>query len=54
MSDALNYLMQLRPEAMENYFSFIKKSGKHLDDKTRAIISVITKVDKQTDRGFRQ
>ena len=54
MSDALNYLMQLRPEAMENYFSFIKKSGEHLDDKTRAIISVITKVDKQTDKGFRQ
>ncbi|MFT5350115.1 MAG: nitrite reductase/ring-hydroxylating ferredoxin subunit/alkylhydroperoxidase [Planctomycetota bacterium] len=54
MSDALKYLMQVRPEAMENYFSFLKKSGEHLDEKTRAIISVITKVDKQTDRGFRQ
>ena len=54
MSDALKYLMQIRPEAMENYFSFVKKSGEHLDEKTKAIISVITKVDKQTERGFRQ
>ena len=54
MSDALKYLMQTRPEVMESYFSFVKKSGEHLDDKTKAIISVITKVDKQTDRGFRQ
>lgn len=54
MSDALKYLMQTRPEVMEGYFSFVKKSGEHLDDKTKAIISVITKVDKQTDRGFRQ
>lgn len=54
MSDALKYLMQVRPEAMESYFSFVKKSGEHLDDKTKAIISVITKVDKQTERGFRQ
>ncbi len=54
MSDALKYLMQIRPEAMESYFSFIKQSGRHLDDKTRAIISVITKVDKQTETGFRQ
>ena len=54
MSDALKYLMQTRPEVMESYFSFVKKSGEHLDDRTKAIISVITKVDKQTDRGFRQ
>ncbi len=54
MSDALKYLMQIRPEAMESYFSFVKKSGQHLDDKTIAIISVITKVDKQTEKGFRQ
>ena len=54
MSDALKYLMKVRPEVMENYFSFVKKSGEHLDDKTKIIISVITKVDKQTDKGFRQ
>ena len=54
MSDALKYLMQVRAEAMQDYFSFLKKSGSHLDEKTRAIISVITKVDKQTESGLRQ
>jgi nitrite reductase/ring-hydroxylating ferredoxin subunit/alkylhydroperoxidase/carboxymuconolactone decarboxylase family protein YurZ len=54
MSDALNYLMKVRPEAMQSYFDFIKKSGTHLDKKTRALISVITKVENQTETGFRQ
>lgn len=54
MSDALNYLMQVRPAAMESYFDFIKKAGTHLDNRTRALISVITKVDNQTETGFRQ
>ena len=54
MSDALNYLLKVRPEAMESYFDFVKKSGTHLDKKTRAIISVITKVDNQTKTGFKQ
>lgn len=54
MSKALDYLIEVRPEAMKNYFGFLKEAGKHLDPKTRAIISVITKVDKQTDAGFRQ
>ena len=54
MSDALNYLMQVRPEAMHSYFDFIKKSGTHLDHKTRALLSVITKVDQQTETGLKQ
>jgi nitrite reductase/ring-hydroxylating ferredoxin subunit/alkylhydroperoxidase/carboxymuconolactone decarboxylase family protein YurZ len=54
MSDALKYLMKIRPDAMASYFDFIKKSGKHLDKKTRALISVITKVDNQTETGFKQ
>lgn len=54
MSKALRYLMELKPEAMEHYFSFIRKSGSQLDEKTRAVISIITKVDNQTDRGVRQ
>lgn len=54
MSEALDYLLKTRPEAMKNYFDFLKAAGKHLDRKTRAIISVITKVDKQTEAGFRQ
>ena len=54
MSDALNYLLKARPEAMGHYFAFLKDTGKHLDPKTRNLISVITKVHAQTERGFRQ
>ena len=54
MSDALNYLVKARPEAMGHYFAFLKDCGKHLDPKTRNLISVITKVHAQTERGFRQ
>ena len=39
---------------MGHYFSFLKDCGKHLDPKTRDLISVITKVHAQTERGFRQ
>jgi nitrite reductase/ring-hydroxylating ferredoxin subunit/alkylhydroperoxidase/carboxymuconolactone decarboxylase family protein YurZ len=54
MSDALNYLISARPDAVLPYFKFLKEAGKHLDPKTRDIISVITKVHSQTDKGFRQ
>lgn len=54
MSDALNYLIKSRPEAMTAYFTFLKESGKHLDPKTRSLISIITKIDSQTERGLRQ
>ena len=54
MSDALNYLVQARGDALGHYFAFLKDCGKHLDPKTRNLISVITKVDAQTERGFRQ
>lgn len=54
MSDALNYLLKARPETLGHYFAFLKDSGKYLDPKTRNLISVITKVHAQTDRGFRQ
>ncbi len=54
MSDALNFLLKARPEALGHYFAFIKDCGSHLDPKTRALISVITKVDAQTERGLRQ
>jgi nitrite reductase/ring-hydroxylating ferredoxin subunit/alkylhydroperoxidase/carboxymuconolactone decarboxylase family protein YurZ len=54
MSDALNYLLKARPETMGHYFKFLKETGTHLDPKTRNLISVITKVHAQTDRGFRQ
>ncbi|MGE0312339.1 MAG: Rieske 2Fe-2S domain-containing protein [Lautropia sp.] len=54
MSDALDYLLKARPEAMGHYFAFLKDAGRHLDPKTRALISVITKVHAQTERGLRQ
>ena len=54
MSDALNYLIKTRPDAMTAYFSFLKKSETHLDTRTRDLISVITKVAVQTEGGFRQ
>lgn len=54
MSDALNYLVKVRPEAMGAYFKFLKKAGDHLDTRTRDLISVITKVAVQTEPGFRQ
>jgi nitrite reductase/ring-hydroxylating ferredoxin subunit/alkylhydroperoxidase/carboxymuconolactone decarboxylase family protein YurZ len=54
MSDALNYLVKMRPEAMTAYFTFLKKAGDHLDTRTRDLISVITKVDAQTEKGFKQ
>jgi len=54
MSDALNYLVTTRPEAMGAYFKFLKKAGDHLDPRTRDLISVITKVAVQTEPGFKQ
>ena len=54
MSDALNYLVAARPEAITPYFKFLKEAGKHLDTRTRDLISIITKVDVQTEGGFRQ
>jgi len=54
MSDALDYLIAARPEAITPYFKFLKEAGKHLDTRTRDLISVITKVDAQTEGGFRQ
>jgi nitrite reductase/ring-hydroxylating ferredoxin subunit/alkylhydroperoxidase/carboxymuconolactone decarboxylase family protein YurZ len=54
MSKALDYLIKARPEAMESYFTFLKQAGSHLDKKTAALISVITKVHAKTANGLRQ
>jgi nitrite reductase/ring-hydroxylating ferredoxin subunit/alkylhydroperoxidase/carboxymuconolactone decarboxylase family protein YurZ len=54
MSDALSYLAKARPDAFGHYFRFLKECGRHLDPKTRNLISVITKVHAQTERGLRQ
>ena len=54
MSKALDYLVKARPEAMSHYFAFLKEAGSKLDPKTRSLISVITKVHSQTERGLKQ
>ena len=54
MSDALTYLVKARPDAVGHYLAFLKNCGQRLDPKTRNLISVITKVHAQTERGFRQ
>jgi nitrite reductase/ring-hydroxylating ferredoxin subunit/alkylhydroperoxidase/carboxymuconolactone decarboxylase family protein YurZ len=54
MSDALNFLAKARPDAMAHYLAFLKTCGTRLDPKTRDLISVITKVHNQTERGLRQ
>jgi nitrite reductase/ring-hydroxylating ferredoxin subunit/alkylhydroperoxidase/carboxymuconolactone decarboxylase family protein YurZ len=54
MSDAIDFLLKARPDAMPHYFAFLKQCGTRLDPKTRDLISVITKVHAQTERGFRQ
>ena len=54
MSDALNYLLKARPDALGHYFAVLKDAGTHLDPKTKNLISVITKVHAQTERGLRQ
>lgn len=54
MSDALNYLLKARPDAVGHYFAFLKACGTQLDPKTRNLISVISKVHSQTERGLRQ
>ena len=54
MSRALDFLLKARPEAMGAYFKFVKDNGSRLDPKTRALISVITKVAVETELGLVQ
>lgn len=54
MSRALDYLVRVRPEAMQPYLAFLKQAGKRLDPKTRALISMLSKVYAQTEPGLRQ
>jgi len=54
MSKRLSYLSKARPEAATAYMTFLKESGKHLDDKTRFLISVVTKVISGTAPGLKQ
>ena len=50
----LQYLSKVRPEAMEHLLAFFRESGRHLDPRTRFLISVVTKVINFSPRGLRQ
>lgn len=54
MSKALRYLAAARPEAASNLLGFYKHSVQALDDKTRFLIQIVTKVTVGTERGLRQ
>ncbi|MEO5349935.1 MAG: Rieske 2Fe-2S domain-containing protein [Magnetococcus sp. YQC-3] len=54
MSKALNYLAAARPEAATHLLGFYKHSVRALDDKTRHLIQIVTKVTVGTERGLRQ
>lgn len=54
MSKGLEYLAGKRPEAIQGLLAFYGKCTKALDDKTRFLISVVTKVATGTERGLRQ
>jgi nitrite reductase/ring-hydroxylating ferredoxin subunit/alkylhydroperoxidase/carboxymuconolactone decarboxylase family protein YurZ len=50
----LQYLSRERPEAMQHLLAFFKESSRHLDPKTRFLISIVTKVVNFSPRGLRQ
>jgi nitrite reductase/ring-hydroxylating ferredoxin subunit/alkylhydroperoxidase/carboxymuconolactone decarboxylase family protein YurZ len=53
-SRGLDYLKKARPQAVEHLLKFFGESGKHLDPKTRFLISVVTKVINFSPRGLDQ
>ncbi|ABK43327.1 Carboxymuconolactone decarboxylase [Magnetococcus marinus MC-1] len=54
MSKALRYLAAARPAAATSLLTFYKESVQALDDKTRCLIQIVTKVSVGTERGLRQ
>ena len=50
----LQWLSRERPEAMQYLLAFFRESARHLDPKTRFLISVVTKVVNLSERGLRQ
>jgi len=53
-SRGLAYLSRVRPEAMSHLLKFFGESARHLDPKTRFLISVVTKVINFSPRGLEQ
>ncbi|HTT08528.1 MAG TPA: Rieske 2Fe-2S domain-containing protein [Gammaproteobacteria bacterium] len=54
MSEALDFLLRVRPEAMQAHFAFFKDAGGRLDPKTRSLLSFISKVEAQSGPGLKQ
>ncbi|NUN47948.1 MAG: Rieske 2Fe-2S domain-containing protein [Candidatus Brocadiae bacterium] len=48
------YLEKVRPDAMKHLMAFFRESGRHLDPKTRFLISIVTKTINFSPRGLRQ
>jgi nitrite reductase/ring-hydroxylating ferredoxin subunit/alkylhydroperoxidase/carboxymuconolactone decarboxylase family protein YurZ len=53
-SRGLEFLKKARPKAIEHLLSFFGESARHLDPRTRFLISVVTKVISGSKRGVRQ
>lgn len=54
MSEALDFLLRVRPEAMQAHFAFFKDAGSRLDLRTRSLLSFISKVEAQSGPGLKQ
>ena len=53
-SRGLEFLKKARPRAIEHLLSFFGESARHLEPRTRFLISVVTKVISGSKRGVRQ
>ncbi len=53
-SRGLEFLRQVRPDAIAHLLAFFSESARHLDPRTRFLISVVTKVISGSKRGVRQ
>ncbi len=53
-SRGLAYLKQARPEAVHHLLKFFGESGRHLEPRTRFLISIVTKVINFSPRGLQQ
>ncbi len=53
-SRGLKYLTEVRPQAVEHLLKFFAESARHLDPRTRFLISIVTKVISHSSRGIRQ
>jgi len=53
-SRGLEFLRKARPQAIEHLLNFFAESARHLDPKTRLLISVVTKVISGSERGVQQ